>query len=357
MITKKGWASQLMLSAFTKEASYNAGVTMTASNACSMKGFEAEMDPDDNVQNDKDSVTGSEYGTDSEIINKGVMLTYKESRAKPNSIAMIAALCQGAITSTQDSALTAYSHNIIDVAEGVALPSMQAELKVGGVQYALPGIKGNSFKISGDTSKDNGLISLESELIGSGDRDASATAFVASISESWLKLSNCKVFMESGDDITIATPLTQGTQDISGATPDDLGIKLKSFEFGHSNNLERQYAAGGLNDAAQDIDFARRSKELKFELLFNGSTEIDYYLNQNPLAIEFDLKGALIAATGTMFFGVHIIIPRFKLMKDPQPKGGVDDILTAEFECDIQNDGTNPASIIEVYNAQEAYLA
>lgn len=356
MITKKGWASQLMMSFFTKEASYNAGVTMIAANACSMKGYESVMEPDDNVQNDKDSVTGSEYGTDSEIVSNGVKLSYKETRAKPNSVAGIAALCQGAVTSTQDAALTAYKHKIIDVAVGVELPSAQAEIKVGDIQYALPGIKGNSFKIMGDTAKDNGLISLESELIGSGDRNISATAFVASISESWLKLSNCKVWMESGADITIATPLTQGTEDISSGTPDDLGIRLKSFEFEHNNNLDPQYGAGG-GGSAQDIDYARRTKALKFTLLFKDSTEIAHYLAQDPLAIEFDLQGALIAATGTMYYGIHLIIPRFKLMNDPQPVGGVDDTLTCEFECDIQDDGTNPASIIEVYNAQAAYLA
>ena len=107
MITKKGWASQLMLSLFTKEASYNEGVTMDASNACSMKGYESVMEPDDNVQNDKDSVTGAEYGTDSEIVSNGVKLSYKETRAKPNSVAGIAALCHGSITSDQDGVLTA----------------------------------------------------------------------------------------------------------------------------------------------------------------------------------------------------------------------------------------------------------
>ena len=356
MITRKGWASQVALGLFKKEATYNAGVSMIAANACSMKGFESVMEPDDNVQNDKDSVTGSEYGTDQEIITKGVTLTYKEARAKPNSVAGIAALCQGDITSTQDGGLTAYSHKIIDVAEGVELPSTQGEIKVGGVQYALPGIKGNSFKLSADTAKDNGLVSLESELMGSGDRTISATAFPASITESWMKMSNCKVWLESGADISINAALVQGTQDISSGTPDDLGIRLKSFEFTHNNNLEPQYGAG-FAGVAGDIDVARRTKELKFTLLFKDSTEIDYYLNQNPLAIEFDLKGALIAATGAMYYGIHLIIPRFKLMKDPQPLGGVDDVLTCEFECDIQDDGTNSASIIEAYTAQAAYLA
>ena len=356
MITKKGWASQFMMSLFLKEAAYNAGVSMIAANACSMKGFEVEQLFEDSVANDKEEVTGAEYGTEQEIINQGVKLTYKEPKAKPNSIAGIAALCQGGITSTKDGAFDAWAHKIIDVPVGTALPSIQGEAKIGGVQYAFPGIKGNSFKIAGDTAKDNGLISLEAELIGSGTRTTSATAFVPSISESWLKISNCKVFMESGSDITIAAALTQGTQDISGATPENLGVRLKSFEFGHNNNNEEQYGAGG-GGVAQDIDYGRRSKELKFSLLFNDATELDHYMNQDPLAIEFDLKGAIIAAGGAMYYGVHIVIPRFKLKAAPLPTGGAGDVLTCEFDCDIQDDGTNAASIIEVYNAKSAYLA
>ena len=58
-----------------------------------------------------------------------------------------------------------------------------------------------------------------------------------------------------------------------------------------------------------------------------------------------------------MYYGVTLIVPRFKIVKAPLPKGGVGDTLTQEFECNVLDDGTNSAAMIAVYNAQAAYLA
>lgn len=353
MITKKRWPDQLMLSLLKKEATYDAGVTMDNTNACSMKGFESEVSWDDEVVNDKDAITGTEHGTDQEIVSQGVKINYKEARCKPNTLIGLAALTLGSHATTQDAALTAYKHNIVPVAVGSALPSIQAEEKAGGIQYAYKGIKGNSLKLSGEAG---GFLSLESELIGSGTRDTSATAFANKISESWMKMSNCSTFLESAGDISIASPLTQGAQNISSSAPENIAARMKSFELTFNNNSEKQLGFGGAG-VAQDIDYNRRAIELKLSLLFNDVTELNYYLNQDALALELDLKGALIAAGGAMYFGGQIIVPRFKLKAAPLPKGGVDDVLTVEFDCDVQDDGTNDALIIEGYSAQSAYLA
>lgn len=352
MITKKGWKRYFMASLFKKEDSYNAGVVMDDTNACSLLGFELEPSWEDEIATDKDEVTGKEFGSDQEIIQQAVKLTYREPKAKPNSLIGFSALALGNITSTQDGTYTAYKHKIIPVTVGNALPSIQVEEKTGEVQYKYTGIKANSIKISGEAGK---LISLEVELLGSGNRETSSTAFASAISESWLKVANCKVWMENGSNISIAASLTQGSQDISSGTPTDLGVRFQSFEFNFNNNLEGQPGFGG-NGIFQDIDYGRRAATLSFSLLFNDATELNHYLSQNPLAIEFDLKGALIATGGTMYYGFHLIIPRFKLKTAPIPKGGVDDFLTCDFDCEIFDDGTNPAVIIEGYNAISAYL-
>ncbi len=353
-ITKKGWDQELMFGLFTKEATFDAGVTMNDSNSCGMKGFESiDVEWDDEVINDKEEVTGTEHGTDQEINTQGVKFSYKEPRAKPNSVAGLAALALGSITSTQDGVEVAYKHKIVPVGIGTALPSIQAEHKKGGLQYAYKGVKANSFKLSGEAG---GYVAMESELIGSGTRATSATSFTSKISESWLKLSSANIWMESGSDIAITGTLVQGAEDISSATPDDLGVRIKSFEFSFLSNLEKQLGFGGAG-VAQDIDYGRRGIEFKFQLLFSGSTELDYYMNQNPMAIEIDLKGAQITGASTMYFGVQIIIPRFKMKAPPLPTGGVGDILIQDIDCDVQDDGTNDACIIEVYNAMPAYLA
>jgi hypothetical protein len=353
MITQKGWQDQVMMSLFTKEAAYDAGVTMNATNACGMKGFECDVEWSDTVTDDKDSVSGTEHGTDQEITAQGVDITYKESRCKPNTLAAFSNLVLGARTSTQDGAFTAYKHKITPVAVGTVLPSIQIEHKKGAVQYAYKGVKGGSLNLSGEAG---GYLALEAALKGSGTRATSATAFVAAIAESWLKVSNCKVWMETGANIAIGATLGQGTEDISSATPDDLKVRLKSFNVGWDNGLEGQAGFGGAG-VFQDIDYGRRKCELSFSLLFYDATELAYFTAQDPCAIEFDLKGALIAAGGAMYYGAQIVVPRFKIKKAPLPKGGAGDILTCDFECDVQDDGTNAPLIIEAYTAKAAYLA
>lgn len=353
MITKKGWQDQVMLSLFRRESAYNAGVTMTNANACGMKGFECEVDWSDTVQDDKDVVSNAEFGTDQEIVAQGVDITYTESRCKPNTLAGLAHLALGERTTTQDGALAAYRHRLTPASAGTALPSIQAEARRGGLQYAYRGVKCGSLKLSGEAG---GFLSLEAALKGSGHRAISATAFAASISESWMKLGDCRVWMETGAQISIPGTLAQGAQSISSATPDDLGVRLKSFTLGWDNAAEGLAGFGG-GGQFHDIEYGRRSAELSFSLVFDSATEINYFLNQEPVAIEFDLRGSLIAAGGTLFHGCHLVVPRFKMKKAPLPKGGVGDILTCDIECDVQNDGVNPPLIIEVYTSQAAYLA
>lgn len=353
MVTKKGWASQIMFGAYKKEGTYGAGVTMDATNACSMQGFEAEVSFPDVVVNDKDEITGTEFGTTQEIIESRVEITYKEAKAKPNTLAFLATLILGQRVSTQDAALTAYKHKITRIAAGTALPSTQAEFKVGGLQYAVKGIKGKSLKVSANEA---GFVSIEAALMGAGDRATSATGFVPVISESWMKVNQAKFYMEDGATISIAATLTQAAQNISSGTPADLSARFKSLELSFDNGLEGQTGGGGAG-LYQDIDYGRRKADLKFSLLANDVTELNHYFNQDILAVELDLKGALIAAGGAMYYGGQIIIPRFKLKSAPWPKGGANDILTIDMEADIQDDGTNSPVIIEAYTAKATYLS
>ena len=162
--------------------------------------------------------------------------------------------------------------------------------------------------------------------------------------------------MEDGSDISIDAALNQHTEDISGATADDRGARLKSFEFIYDNGLEGQYGFGsGSTGIFADIDYGRRKAGLKLSMLFNSTDELTLFLNQTPVAIEFDLKGSIIA--GATYYGCHLIVPRFKITSAPIPKGGVNDIFAIDIECDVQDDGTNPVAILEVYNAKAAYLA
>ena len=226
--------------------------------------------------------------------------------------------------------------------------------KRGGVQqYAYKGVGCNSLKISGKSGE---MVSVEGELVGSGDRSEAATAFPASITESWLKVNQMSGWMENAGTISIAATLTQAAQNISSGTPRDIKAAIESFEIGYNNNLDQNRGFGGAA-LLQSLDYTRRMVDLKFTARFDAKDDLDYYLSQTVYAFELDLKGALIAAGGAMYYGAQIVIPRFKLKKAPLPKGGPGDILKADFECEVFEDGTNPAIIIEGYNAVPAYLA
>ncbi len=351
--TKKGWNRQLMCSLFTKEATYDAGVTMNGTNACSLTGFELDTTWDDTVISDKDEVTGKEHGYDQELIGYGGKFGLKFPKVTPNALAGFSNLALGARTSTKDGAYTAYKHKITPVAVGTALPSIQVEELFGGLQYAYKGVKCNTLKISGEAG---GLLAMEAGLIGSGTRATSATAMAAAITESWMKLHACKGWFETGANISIDATLTQDAENISGATPDNLYPRLKSFEWNWDNGLAGQPGFGGAG-VFQDIDYARRKCELKFSLQFYDGTELAYYTAQDACAIEFDLKGAIVVASSSYYFGMHLVVPRFKLKTAPLPKGGPNDTLTADYDCEVFDDGTNAAAILEIYNGQAAYLA
>ena len=359
-ITRKGWDEQFMLSGFTKEDTYDAGATaMTATHAFSFSSFNPiEPEWDDTVTNDKDDVTGQEHGTDQEITEQSVKITVGENKAKPNTVAALAAMTLGGIVTLKDGADDAYRHTFTPIAHGSLLPSGEGGHKKGGIQTKYTGLMSNSIKLSGEPG---GHLSVESELWGSGSRTVGdGTAFPVSITESWMAMKNAELHVETGANINAAipSPLVQGADDISSATPDDFKVRVKSFEFTFTNNFEKQIGFGGAG-VAQEIDFMRRAVTMKFTLNFLNSAaavEFGYYTDQDAVAVELDLKGAQIdtsASAGVpLFYGIQIIVMRGKLISVPLPTGGPSDILTQEFELDVQNDLTNPACQIEVYNAQ-----
>lgn len=355
MATKMGHGQKAMASAFLAEATYDAGVTMDASNAFSLNGFTIATDWPDDVQNDSEEITGSEYPTEQTIVEKRVNITVGQPKAKPNDLVFMGALTLGAVASAKDGAFTGYKHTITDAAIAADLPSIQLEHSFEAPQYAYKGLKSNSLKISGEPG---GIVNLDCELMGSGTRDISATAFVPKISESWMLWNQAKIWLEDGANITIvaAGSQVQEVENISSATPDDVKATMKSFEITRMNNLEPIPGFGGAG-VLQDLQMGRRSTELTFTLRFTGQVDFDRFINQNAHALEINLAGALIDAGGAFKYGGIMTVPSFKINKAPIPQAGPGDSLEASFECTVMYDGTNDPFFMQVYNAQVAYLA
>lgn len=348
---------QLALSLFDKEASYDAGPGgWLAANACQMSGFDGLVNLDDAVVDDKEGVTGTELPTIQAIEKKGWALEYTENRLKPNTLAGLAALHFGSITTVQDGALTAYRHKIVPVAPATALPSIGAIYKEAGSQYQAKGIKSNTFNL-----KTNGSwFALTSGLLGSGTRASDSTSFPAKISESWLRVGKVAGFwLESGANIQINASPTQGSQAISSATPDNLTSRLLDFNFTHNNNQRGDlgYAPGG-GFSRSDLEYGLRDASITFKLKAlstTWATEFAYYENQDPIALHLGIDmGTVIADGGNYKFGFDLIIPLVKLK--PIKRNVQDDYHTLDFEATVFDDGSNDEVIIYVYNAQSQYL-
>lgn len=353
MAFKKGKSTELMLSLFTKEAAYDAGVTMNDTNACSLKGYTIEEEWPDDVQNDREEITGSEYATMQEIVTKGFRAPISIPRAKPNDIIGLMALTMGGtVTSTQEGATGAYKHAVALASIEGDLPSIQAELKKGGVQYAYTGVKGASVKLAAEAGQP---VSLEADLIGSGSRASSSTAFASKISESWIKASHASVWKESGASIDISASLVQGAEDISSGTPADLKARIQNFEFNLNNNPQGEFGFG--SEVFQELDKVIREVSLTLGLRFNDNTELGHYLDQDNLALELDFKGALVPGASSTYFGFQLIVPRCRLRVPPKATGGPTDILTQTLEVEFLDDGTHSIFQFEGYNAIAAYLA
>lgn len=349
---------QLALSLFDKEASYDAGPGgWLAANACSMSGYDGLAQIGDEVVDDKEGVTGSEYGTEQHIVKKDWALEFTESRLKPNTLAGLAALHFGAVSTQQDGTYTAYRHKIVPVAPGVDIPSIGAIYKQAVTQYKATGIKSNNFSLKIAPP----FFSLAVGLVGSGTRASDATSFPAKISESWLRTGKIAgIWIETGANISIASPPVQGAQNISSATPDNLTARVTDFTLNHSNNLRAEdgYIAGG-GDVKSTLEYGRRSGNIELKIKAasaSWATELAYYENQDKMALEVHCDmGVLIDASGAFKWGFILIIPMLKLK--PIARDVRDDYHIITFASDIFEDGTNDEIILYVYNAQSAYLA
>ncbi len=352
MARLKGKSTELMLSLFTKEATYAAGVTMNDTNACGLKGYTVEEDWPDEVVTDREEITGSEFATTQEIITKGFTTPVAFPKARPNEIIGLMALAMGgAITSTQDAATGAYTHSPALAGIDSDLPSIQGEIIKGGIQYAYKGIKAGSVKIAGEAGKP---VSMEAQLMGSGTRATSATAMAAKITESYVKTPQGFVWKESGANISIASSLTQGAEDISSGTPTDLAARIQKFEFNLDNKLEGDFGFG--SEVFQTLEKGIRELSLTMDLRFIDAIEMNHFLNQDNLALEIEFKGAQVPTASSLFYGFQLIVPRCRLRKAPLPKGGPMDALTQSLEVEFLDDGTNPIFRFEGYNAIAAYL-
>lgn len=351
----RGYDKTVAIGFYTKEATYDAGMDLTTTDnsvGCRMQSFESAAEWADEIISDKEDI-GQEHGTTQEIFNHQAKYTYTETKARPNSLAGLATMAFGSVSS-EANANGGYIHTITPCATTADLPSTQIDEKFGGVRYQYKGMVADTLKITGEAGR---MIGLEATLMGSGTRTTStSTSFPATVSESWMKAYQTKIFFAAGDTITVAASPTQESTTITGSdTSEEWGLYLNSFEYNWTNNLEGRFGFG--SQVFQQIDYKKRNSTLSLTLMFRNSNEYSYFLNQTPMAIEIECAGGLIDSPKTAKYGFKLIIPQFKIKAAPLPTGGVSDFLTCTFDCEIFDDETNDVGKIIVYNNIAAYLA
>jgi hypothetical protein len=337
-----------MFSFFTKEASYGAAVTVNGTNFLTLKGAKIKVEWPDDVADDSDMVTGTEFGTSQEILQAQVRITITEERSHSSFVAGARALTLGSNTPAQDGAETAYRHKGVLMANSASLPSINGIVVLGGNQLLYKGLVAQSYK---ENAAKGGYLTTELVLVGNGTRVANADSFPAWVDEAWLKARNLRCWLETGANISLDAAPTQGAESISSATPDALSTRFRSYEFSVDNKTEFQ-----LDNLGVDID--RRDASFKIEMDYSDATEIGYYTAQDNCAVEVDLdSGSLVDPQGAFKFGCRTRIPRCRIKSAPIPDGGETGRLGSSLDFKILDDATNPVVETFTYIAAAALLA
>ena len=348
---------RIAISSYKREAAYGTAPTVNSTNYSELDEFtSAPAAFSDDAASNVDTIIGRALPTKHEITVPKVELPYTEPRARPNSIASLLALSLGAPTaSTQDGALVAYRHRFILPTPGTDALS-GAAVELAGDQRLYPGIVAKSFSMEGASK---GYLSCQGSLMGSGSRAANADAFPSKIVEPWMNMGHMSAWIEVGATRSIAATPTQGAQNISSGAGIALKDRIAKMSFGLDETvmLDWGIGGGGAGLAQQAFYGAQPKVKLSFTLAYKDVTEINYYFNQNDLALEFDLKHpSLIAVGGAFYWGIHLVIPhcRFKPMGRT---GNVGEFLGQDIEVEVMDDETNPPIILHIYNSKSVYLA
>lgn len=353
------YQDQIMMSLFSREATYDAGVAVSSSTTCSLRDFD-DASPheewDDLVDDDAPLVHGEEYRVVQAIVRQSVSLTYREPRAKPNSLAGLIGLALGSITSVQDGMAAAWRHKLTKAAS-VQMPSISLHTRHAlGSQYRYTGVKSDGFTLAANGA----YLSLSVPLIGSGSRARASDTFPPAVDEAWLRWGDAHVYwVEAPMPIALPTDPVQGATNLGGGATEISTRLLRQFEIVHGSHLLEQMGYRPSSGRVRaHLHPERRETRLTLELEVDvdlEETEIDRYFNQAKMALELNVdSGLLIDAAGTYRYGLVLIIPRLQWRRvryDEEHQ-----LETVVLEGQVLADQTNPEIVVWVYNAQPAYL-
>ena len=359
--------NRLALSWFVAETAYDTAGTVEAA------GFSTavEIDPI-RINNDdtrRDGMgEGSEFGSEGYVTRHGVTVNVSFPFLRPNDWAGLTAYALGSNSVAQDGALTAFRHK--SVLSATVIPSFSMVALEAGIQKIYTGCKINVLTLA----RSGEYWSATAEVMCSGRRESNADSFPAEISEEPLLYGNTSMFIERGADVNVAATPTQGSQGISGATPDDIKCDVTGdMTITINNNLrsDRGYDCSNANDvlAKGQLDRgAKREITATFDMTFEDDQELTDFLGtlnvQEHIALEINqvetAQGVIDTGGGGVFlFGFVLIIPR-AVYETIGESTDDEDVITRTFTLRAKTPTSadeNTTDVIQIwtYNAQAAY--
>ena len=359
---------QVYVAAFKKEgaATFDTAQTVEAASGCSLVEFEGGAI--DYKETRRDGVgEGGEFGYESYLsrYDYGCSLTFPFLR--PNDLGFLFGYAMGTSAETSGTG-TEYRHKNTLVSTAI-LPAFDMVVKEAGLQKIMTGCAISSLTVS----RNGDYVQASCEIVGTRLADNS-DAFPAEIAEEPMLYANSGIWIESGADIDIAATPTQGAENISAGTPDDIRadvVEGPTITINNNVRLDRAWDAANTNNVLCKGQLHRGAKrEITVEWTQNFETDAiyDYFIGASNVtshvAFEWNLKETaqgVIGSGGAMYPGFIFIMPRGAL----EPVGAASDndgVLTRSYKLVAKtpttaaDSETNPA-LAYVYTAQAGYAA
>tara|TARA_Y100000310_G_scaffold331632_1_gene405563 strand:+ start:23961 stop:25013 length:1053 start_codon:yes stop_codon:yes gene_type:complete len=304
------------------------------------------------ISDDTDLIGGTEEADDQTVLAKHVELPFAQSKARPHTLAFLAAHAMGAVNASLVG--TVYKHHFTPTTSFTTLPSFTAEVLLKtGVQYKYSGMFVDSFDLSVSRGADR-RVSLSASCFGSGTR-VTGSASTSEFAESALNATTAQVWLAATTYAgTTGDALSVSTEDL---TSGGSGIKadLVSLDWNYSNNVDLDFLyeiGGGLGpNLASRV---ARSQTVSMVVLFDDYTYLTGMLDQTNYAIQVVVQGDEEDTGPSRYEGFNLIWPKARVsVADVQEQGGR---LVMAMEVKPLQDSTYGSVLLDVFTQKAAYI-
>jgi len=297
------------------------------------------------LQDDTDLAGGNEEPEASAVSSKSVIMPINQPRARPHTLAFLAAYAQGVATASLVSDTLVYKHLIRNTAK-FTLPSFVAEGLIKATlqkKYAGCAIDNFTLRINRGAEKwvDIAANALASGTITNGTADTAEPVEEALTGGDMV----CFLGATTWDNIT-SDGLDLSTSDLNG-TPSDITADITSIAWEFSNNVDSDFNYElGAGLVFGNMYRGPRSQTVTLSVLADVYDEVDRLTGQTDLAMDVKLRGSLIE--NSRYYGFALLFPmlRERTVELADDSGR----LVYNIEFIVHQKGTYDSVYFDVYN-------